>query len=77
MKKQKIVVFISGGLVQEVYSDNKELDVVIVDGDTLEERGLSSSKVLDLKAKGLKEVEFNVADENDPEIAERYESFVE
>ncbi len=39
MKTPKIVVVVDGGIVQEVWSEDK-IDVVLIDHDNLEEQGI-------------------------------------
>jgi hypothetical protein len=56
VKKVKVVIYVEGGAVQEVYGTSNDVDVSLVDFDVLEEQGKDSSqrdKILKKATKGL------------------------
>ncbi len=54
--KNKILIYVGGGIIQEVRASDVNIDVEIIDADNLEAEGLTNDQIeemWDIRKKGL------------------------
>jgi hypothetical protein len=59
--KKKVVIYVEGGVVQEIMSDDKDIEVEVFDVDNKQADGMSNSEIddeWDITSKGMTSLDF-------------------